>query len=67
MVKFTRKEFTSVPKRIDPTFFFFHKESEEILNTFISIPISKNEISKDKISIEELENNLEEIYLCFGC
>lgn len=62
MVKFTRKEFTSVPKRIDPTFFFFHKEFEEILNTFISIPISKNEISKDKISIEELENNLEEIY-----
>lgn len=62
VVKFIRKEFKEVPRRIDPTYYFFHRESKEILEDFIKIPINKKDVIKCKYTTEELEKNPEEIY-----
>lgn len=62
IIKFTQKKFESVPNRIDPTFFFFHRESEDILNDFVPIPLFDKQLAKRKYTTEELEENPEELY-----
>ena len=62
MVKFLNETFEYVPSRIDPTYYFFHKEAKDILNNFIYLPINKNNIIKEKVKDEELENNVETLY-----
>ncbi|MGM0220179.1 N-6 DNA methylase [Enterococcus sp. AZ126] len=62
MLKFINKEFVEVPSRIDPTYHFFYKEAKSILDNFIDIPLTESSIIKEKLSDEQLEENIEEIY-----
>ncbi|MGB2525193.1 N-6 DNA methylase [Leuconostoc suionicum] len=56
MLKYTEINFTEVPKRLDPTFFFFQEETKSFLANYQPIPQLKI-FSKNKILDTELDNN----------
>ncbi len=62
LIKFIRRQFTDVPSRIDPTYYFFNEESASILNEFIDIPLDEGDLVRNKYTNEELEENPEKIY-----
>lgn len=62
MVKFLRKEFEQVPKRLDPTYYFFYEETKDILDGFISLPIKEENTQKIKLTEKELNKDVEQIY-----
>lgn len=62
MVKFLRIDFDSVPKRLDPTFYFYYQETKDILPSFVSLPISKSNTQKLKLTEHELNEDIEKIY-----
>ncbi len=62
MVKFIRKDFISVPKRLDPTFYFFNEETKNILKTYTTLDIKAENIKKIKLTEEELNNDIEKNY-----
>lgn len=62
MVKFLKIDFKSVPKRLDPTFYFFNEETKEILSTFVPLPITESNTQKVKLTEKELNDDIEKIY-----
>lgn len=62
MVKFLKIDFESVPKRLDPTFYFFNEETKEILSTFVPLPITESNTQKVKLTEKELNDDIEKIY-----
>lgn len=61
MLKYTEINFTEVPKRLDPTYFFFQEETKSFLDDYQTIPKLKI-FNKNKISDAELDNNIEKNY-----
>lgn len=62
MVKFLRIDFESVPKRLDPTFYFFNEETKDILSTFVNLPITELNTQKVRLTEKELNGDIEKIY-----
>ncbi|MDQ0359971.1 N-6 DNA methylase [Breznakia pachnodae] len=62
MVKFLRIDFDHVPLRIDPTYYFFKKETTTLLSSFVSLDISENNTQRIKLTEKELNNNVEKVY-----
>lgn len=62
MVKFLQIEFKEVPKRLDPTYYFFNEETEDILRNFVNLPITEENVEKIKLTEEELNEDVEKIY-----
>lgn len=62
MVKFLRMEFDSVPKRLDPTYYFFNEEAKDIVKSFTKIVIKDENILKSKPSDKELNSDVEKTY-----
>lgn len=62
LVKFLQIEFKEVPKRLDPTYYFFYDETKNILDKFINLPISEENVEKIKLSEEELYQDVEKVY-----
>ena len=62
MVKFLQIEFKEVPKRLDPTYYFFNEETEDILSNFVNLPITEENVEKIKLTEEELNEDVEKIY-----
>ncbi|HHB0523079.1 TPA: N-6 DNA methylase [Staphylococcus aureus] len=62
MIKFVNIMLDTVPKRMDPTYYFFYKETEHIMKDFVKLPLTKQNVINEKITEEELENNIESIY-----
>ena len=62
LVKFYRIRFDSVPSRLDPTYYFFYKESKDILSSFISLPIKECNLQKEKLTEAELNEDVERVY-----
>lgn len=62
MVKFLRKSFQEVPKRLDPTYYFFYEETKDMLASFIKLPISDVNTKKVKLTDKELNEDIEQIY-----
>lgn len=62
MIKFLRIEFHSVPQRLDPTYYFFTEETKTILNSFVNLKITDDNIKKIKLSEGELNEDIEKVY-----
>lgn len=62
MIKFLRIEFDKVPHRLDPTYYFFHEETKDILCSFKKLNIKPENITKEKPSEKELNDDVEKIY-----
>ena len=62
VVKFLRKQFTKVPPRIDPSFYFFDIETKKLLENFINIEILPHNTAKIILTEQELNENFELTY-----
>ena len=62
MVKFLKIKFSSIPKRLDPTYYFFQEETKFILKNFVNLNITNDNIKKVKITEKELNEDIEKVY-----
>lgn len=62
MIKFLRMEFDKVPERLDPTWYFFHEETKEILKTFVHLNLTEENMRKTRLTEKELYEDVERIY-----
>lgn len=62
MIKFLKIDFEEVPQRLDPTYYFFHEETKEILSTFVNLNINEDNLKKEKLTEKELNEDVEKIF-----
>ncbi len=62
MIKFLKIDFETVPKRLDPTYYFFNEETKDILSSFVNLSISEDNLKKVKLTEKELNEDVEKIY-----
>lgn len=62
MVKFLRIGFEDVPKRLDPTYYFFYEETKDILSSFVNLNISEDNFRRERLTEKELNEDIERIY-----
>ena len=62
LVKFLQVKFNKVPKRLDPTYYFFKEETKNIMNNYTKLNLTENNLCKIKLKEEELNSDYEKSY-----
>ena len=62
MVKFLTIDFTSVPKRLDPTYYFFREETKDIMKSFVGLDITEDNLGRNRLTEQELIEDVEKTY-----
>ena len=62
LVKFLTKKFSSVPKRLDPTYYFFREETKDIMKSFVNLQISEDNLGRNRLTEQELNEDVEKTY-----
>ena len=63
MVKFLTIDFTSVPKRLDPTYYFFREETKDIMKSFVELDITEDNLGRNRLTEQELIEDVEKTYI----
>lgn len=62
MFKFLRIDFTEVPRRLDPTYYFFYEEAKDILDKFVDFKITEDNFRRERLTEAELNEDIERVY-----